>query len=194
MLDVLSTHPVALPPRILDLPVSGRNLRPWTLGDQLGPTSTLLAFLPDLEDPAARGVVGDLHLATDLWADLAPTILVHADTPEAGDRFFERLHAGARVIADPGRRLFAALGVGQRRGPRFSGMRGLTRRLAAPWAGPAAEKTEVDLPPVPTLVQLEGTSVAWSQPYGIVGDNPEIERILRLARVVARARGEERAA
>jgi hypothetical protein len=186
--------PTALPPRILDLPVDGRNLRPWTFGDQLGSDSTLLAFLPDLQDPAARAVVGDLHLARDLWADLAPTIFVHGASGEAGDALFRRLHPGARVVADPGRRLFEALGVGARRRPRFSGLGRLSRRLAEPWAGPAADASEIDLPPVPVLVQLEGESVAWRQPYGVTGDRPELDRILRLARIVARARGEEQAA
>ena len=186
--------PTALPPRILDLPVDGRNLRPWTFGDQLGSDSTLLAFLPDLTDPAVREVVGDLHLARDLWADLAPTIFVHGGTAKGGDALFQRLHPGARVVADPRLRLFEALGVGARKRPRFSGLRRLSHRLAEPWAGPADNVPEIDPPPVPVLVQLEGSNVAWTQPYGVTGDRPELDRIMRLARIIARARGEEQAA
>ena len=185
--------PVALSPRLLDRPVPGRNLRPGTLADQLGAGSTLLVFLPDLDAVATRTVVGDLHLATDLWGDLAPTLFVHAASAEAGEALFTRLHPGARVIADPSRRLFEACGVASRRAPRFSGATGLFRRPGALRRG-VAGKPPRDLPALPTLVHLDGTVVSWSEPYGVAGARPELDRILRLARVVARARGAGRAA
>lgn len=193
MIDLDAALPVVLPLRTLELPVAGRNLRPWTLGEQLGADSTLLVFLPDLDAPTSRAVVGDLHLATDLWGGLSPTIFVHADSAEAGDTFFNRLHTGARVVADPSRRLFEAFGVASRRVPRFSGLRGLSRHLSARWGREDGQPVR-DLPDVPILVQLEGTVASWSEPYGIAGARPELDRILRLARIVARARDAGRAA
>ena len=182
--------PTALDPRVLDLPAVGRNLQAGTVGDQLGAASTLLVFLPDLDAVATREVVGDLHLATDLWGDPAPTLFVHAARAEAGDEVFARLHPGARVVADPGGHLFHALDIAPRRTPRFSSARILPhleggRALAVPTARSSS---------VPILIQLTGTSVAWRQAYADPGAHPEVDRILRLARIVARARGAGRAA
>lgn len=174
--------PRLLDPGTLETPVSGRNLREGTLGDQIGTRPTLLVFLRHLGCLFSREWLDELGRAS---ADPAfPTLLyVHLGTPEQGETFFENLAPDARAVADPSLQLYHAFGV-----PRASALQLLDPRV---WAcgvravggGYKPGKPIGDPLVMPGLFLVEGGRVTWEFVPGHMGGLPPVDRIPRLEAV-----------
>ncbi len=168
-----------LDPGILDRPVTGRNLRDGTLGDQIGSRPTLLVFLRHLGCLFSREWLDELGRAS---ADPAfPALLyVHLGTLEQGATFFEDLAPAARAVSDPEQRLYLAFGV-----PRASALQLLDPRV---WAcgmrafggGHKPGKPIGDPLVMPGLFLVEGGRVTWEFVPEHMGGLPPVDRIPRL--------------
>ena len=138
--------------------------------------------------------MSDLRLAAEVSADFPRTVFVHQGTVEEGEAFFERFHPAAVAIADPERKLFDAFAI-QRGGlGRILGPHVLARGVGALLRGHGVGKPVGDVKRMPGLVLLDQGAVIWAQAYRHVGDRPDADGVLEVARGLVKRRGREDAA
>ncbi len=94
----------------LQLPVAGRNLRPGTLGDQMGPGPVLLVFLRHFGCLFCREVVRDVRLECER-PGFPRVLFVHQGDAAEGDGFFGRFWPEVPAIADPAAALYRGFAV-----------------------------------------------------------------------------------
>ncbi|HEX8325173.1 MAG TPA: AhpC/TSA family protein [Tepidisphaeraceae bacterium] len=98
----------------LNQPVTGLNLRPGTLGDQLTAPRTLVAFLRHLGCMFCREMVADLH-GLSAEPGFPPVLLVTQSTEEDLAAFLATRWPEAQAIADPDRCLYLAFDIARAR-------------------------------------------------------------------------------
>jgi len=176
-----------LPPEILDAPVTGLNLAPGRLRDQLADEPTLLVFLRQLGCVFCRETVTDLRAITERAPAFPPLLFFTQSSPVELRAFLRRDWPSARAVADPERRFYAALGI-----DRMSPF-GLLRPTV--WAAQrrAREKgieggaRDGDIWRMPGVYLASRDAVLWSHEFRHAGDHPDWERIPELAASLARS-------
>lgn len=172
--------PATLPDDLLDRPVSGCNLRPGALRDQIDAhRPTLLVFLRHLGCVFCREMVRDLRRAATADPAYPPLLLVFQGTPADGAPFFEQYWPDARAVADHDRTLYDAFGLrqgsaGQIFSPRvwLCGLRAVSKgnvqRLAKPIGDPWM---------MPGCFVVSGGRVVWRHAFRHAGDHPDFRMI-----------------
>jgi len=162
---------------ILDAPVTGLNLTPGRLRDQLGDAPTLLVFLRHLGCLFCRETVSDLRAITARDPAFPPLLFFTQSTPVELRAFLRRDWPTARAISDPERRFYAAFGI-ERMSP-F----GLLR--PALWAaerrarekGVESGERSGDIWRMPGVFLVRRGEILWSHEFRHAGDHPDWERI-----------------
>lgn len=170
--------PTTMAPDVLNAPVAGRNLRPGTLRDQLGPRPTLLVFLRHFGCPFTREWLADL--VTDPASgsgrsiDPADLLFIHHGTAEQGDAYFARFAPDARAVADPDQRLYRAFGLPRAPKTQLLDPRvwacGLRSTVKGFWGGgPIGDPFAL-----PGLLLLDGDQVTWRFDPKHMGERPAL--------------------
>jgi hypothetical protein len=170
-----------IPAAVLDEPVTGLNLVPGRLRDQLGDEPTLLVFLRQLGCLFCRETVGDLRAATARDAAFPPLLLFTQSGRMELLAFLRRDWPAARAVSDPEQRFYAAFGV-QRMSP--LGLLRPSLRSAARRArekGYAGGERSGDVWRMPGVFLVRGERVVWSHAFRHAGDHPDWARIPALA-------------
>ncbi len=168
-------EPIA--PDLLATRVSGVNLMPGTLADQLGDGTTLLVFLRHFGCIFCRETVSDLRAAA-AKSDPFPRILFFFQgSPTEGRAFLRRYWPEARAVSDPERSFYAAFGL----------ERGGVRKMFAPgvWAAQRRAKAKglsngrrtADIWMMPGIFVVQERRVVWAHEFQHAGDHPDFERI-----------------
>ncbi len=178
-----------IPDAILDAPVTGTNLMPGLLRDQLGITPALLVFLRHFGCLFCRETVADLRAIAEREAAYPPILFFTQSTSTELRAFLRRDWPGARAVADPGRNFYAAFGV-----ERMSPL-GLLRpalwgaeRRARDKGHESGERTG-DIWRLPGVLLVEGKRVLWSHAFRHAGDHPDWDRVPALVAVSRLASG-----
>ncbi|MFN8123071.1 MAG: SelL-related redox protein [Thermoleophilia bacterium] len=156
---------------VLDLPVRGRNLRPGTLRDQLGPGPVMLVFLRHFGCLFCREVVRDVRRRAEV--DAVPrTVFVHQGDVAEGDAFFARVWPEAAAVSDPGAELYRAFGVERGNLAQMFGPSSFACAVRAAAKGNGVGRKVGDGWTLPTVVLLaEDGSVAWEHHGRHAGDH-----------------------
>lgn len=170
-----------IPDAVLDGPVTGTNLVPGRLRDQLGETPTLLVFLRHFGCLFCRETVADLRAIAERDAAFPPVLFFTQSGSTELRAFLRRDWPGARAVADPGRHFYAAFGI-----ERMSPL-GLLRpalwaaeRRARAKGHERGERTG-DVWRLPGVFLVERARVLWSYEFRHAGDHPEWTAIPALA-------------
>lgn len=166
-----------LSPDVLSLPVTGVNLGPGTLADQLGDDVTLLVFLRHFGCVFCRETVADLRQTSEADPSFPKVLLVFQGSPTEGRAFLRRFWPGARAIADRGKRLYAAVGIG----------RGGLRQMFGPGVWKAVRRARAkgltqgppsgDIWMMPGVFLVREGAIVWAHEYAHAGDQPDFECI-----------------
>ena len=166
-----------IPDAVLDGPVTGTNLVPGLLRDQLGTRPTLLVFLRHLGCLFCRETVADLRAIAEREPAYPPVLFFTQASSTELRAFLRRDWPGARAVADPSRHFYAAFGV-----ERMSPL-GLLRpalwnaeRRARAKGHQSGERTG-DIWRLPGVFLVEGARVLWSHEFRHAGDHPEWDRM-----------------
>lgn len=159
------------PRAALDTPISGRNLRPGLLRDQLGPDPVMLVFLRHLGCLFCREVVRDLRRRAEV--DAVPrTVLVHQGDVADGDAFFGRLWPEVPAIADPDAVLYRAFGVERGNLGQMFGPASAACAIRAVAKGNGVGRMTGDAWTLPTVVLLDAAgTVIWEHRGRHAGDH-----------------------
>lgn len=172
---------LAIPPEIMDTPVSGSNLVPGRLRDQLDERPALLVFLRHFGCLFCRETVADLRALAERDPAFPPVLFFTQATALELRAFLRRDWPSARAIADPERRFYAAFGVDR--------MNPLGMLRPALWAaqrraqakGFESGEKSGDVWRMPGVFLVRGAQLLWSHEFQHAGDHPDWERIPGIA-------------
>lgn len=170
-----------IPDEVLDEPVTGFNLMPGTLRDQLGDAPTLLVFLRHFGCVFCRETVAELRLASAA-SDFPPMLFFFQGTATEGRAFLRRDWPSVRAIADPALRLYEAFGVER--------MAWLDMLRPGLWAaerrarGKGFEQGERsgDIWRMPGVFLVQGARILWAHEFRHAGDLPDFSAVPALTR------------
>jgi hypothetical protein len=181
----------AIPAELMNRPAEGVNLRPGTLGDNLGERPTLLVLLRHFGCIFCRETVNDLRAATEADPAYPPVLFVYQESPELGQPFFDEFWPAARAVSDPERALYRALGV-ERMGLKEMFHPGVIAcGLRAASKGNAQTKATADPMQMPGVFLVQGERILWQHDYAHGGDSPDWENLPARLRMEAVAHAEQ---
>ena len=170
-----------IPDTIHRRPVQGLRLRPGTLADQLeSDRPTLLVFLRHFGCPFCKEAVGDLQGIAQEDPTYPPILFFSQSCADEAMPFFERHWPTARVVCDPDKELYYAMGLRQGTFSQVWGLRVWTCSFRAMAKGHVMTKPIGDpwLMPGVFLVRGDG-EIVWSHQYEHQGDNPDWSKVPR---------------
>ena len=162
---------------ILDHVVSGMNLSPGRLRDQLDESPTLLVFLRHFGCMFCRETLADLRAASEQDPDFPRTLFFFQGTPTEGRAFMRRYWPSLRAVADPHGEMYEAFGIErgslmQNLGPQV--WRARSRAVAK---GHENGPRSGDVWRMPGLVLTSGDRVHWVQPMKHAAELPDLDEV-----------------
>jgi len=167
----------AIPRAVLDEPVVGVNLRPGTLGDQLGERPSLLVFLRQLGCVFCRETVGRLREQAEGRDDYPAVLFFFQGTSTEGRVFLSRFWPDARGVADRPKRFYEAFGVERGNLLQMFGPGVWSARRRAREAGYEQGESLGDVFMMPGVFWVEDGRVRWRHAYRHAGDAPDFARL-----------------
>ncbi len=164
-----------IPAEVLDATVTGINLMPGTLRDQLGPgdTTQLLVFLRHFGCRFCRETVAELRRETESTPDFPPLLFFFQGGTTEGRAFLRRDWPSVRAVADAGLRFYEAFGVER------MGWLGLLRPGLWQAEGRAKAKgfsqgeRSGDIWRLPGVFLVRGDRILWTHEFQHAGDLPD---------------------
>ena len=166
---------------MLDAAVSGVNLAPGSLRDQLGSEPVLLVFLRHFGCIFCRETLADLRAVSEGDPGFPATIFFFQAKPIEGKAFLRRYWPQARAVADPEARFYEAFGVAR------GGLVEMFR--PAVWSAKAEAEAKGhsngprsgDIWRMPGAFLVRGDRVLWAHEYRHAADHPDYARIAEIA-------------
>lgn len=166
-----------VPEALLDAPVTGLNLIPGRLRDQLGVEPTLLVFLRHLGCLFCRETVQDLRAISEGVPAFPPLLFFTQSTPVELRAFLRRDWPTARAVSDPERFFYAAFGI-ERMSPLGLLRPALWRaERRARAKGVESGERSGDIWRMPGVFVVAGARVLWTHEFRHAGDHPDWDRI-----------------
>jgi hypothetical protein len=166
-----------IPVALLDRFVTGVNLMPGSLRDQLGEHRTLLVFLRHFGCTFCRETVADLREAASA-PGFPPVLFFFQGSPTEGRAFLRRYWPEVRAVADPELVFYEAFGV----------QRGSLLQLFGPGVFRAGRRAQEkghangprsgDIFRMPGAFLVEGERVLWQHAYRHAGDHPDFRALV----------------
>ena len=170
-----------IPEALLERPVTGLNLAPGGLREQLGEDLTLLVFLRHFGCIFCRETLADMRGMAESDPRFPAPLFCFQGTPTEGRAFLRRYWPELRAIADPSAELYEAFGVG----------RGGVIKMFRPavWAAKTAAEAKGhqngeragDVWRMPGVFLARGPEVLWSHEYRHAADHPDYGHICEIA-------------
>ena len=162
--------------------VSGTQLTPGTLRDQLGEDLMLLVFLRHLGCIFCRQTLAELRAASEELPDYPEVLLFFQGSPTQARAQMRSYWPNARVIADPEREFYALFGLERSTLRQSFGLGPLRARQRARAKGHTQGSAEGDVWQMPGTFLVRGERVLWSHEYRHAGDLPDFRGIAARAR------------
>lgn len=175
-----------IPAALLSRAVTGPNLAPGTLGDQLGTELTLLVFLRHLGCIFCRETLADMRTVSEKDSRFPRPLFIFQGTSTEGRALLRRYWPRVRAVADPAAEFYEAFGIG--RG-------GLLKMLGpAVWAAKSRAQAKGhrngprtgDIWRMPGVYLVRGEEILWAHEYRHAADHPEYALICELAEKAGR--------
>jgi hypothetical protein len=170
-----------IPDALLDRPVSGLNLVPGTLRDQLGENVNLLVFLRHFGCIFCRETLADMRALAERDDRFPNPIFFFQGSPTEGRAFLRRYWPSLRAVADPDAVFYEGFGVAR------GGMVQMFRpavwaaRSRAEAKGLANGERSGDIWRMPGVFLARGAEILWSHDFRHAADHPDYERVCELA-------------
>lgn len=171
--------PAPIAADVLATPVEGPNVEPGPLADVLGAGPTVLVFLRHYGCLFYRQLVDDFAAAVAADPAYPDVVFVYQGTVEQGPMFFGSLFPGARALADPEGRLYAAFGVERGGFREMFGLRSWRCGLQAARQGHFINRKVGDPWTLPTVLVVRDGAVVWTHRGEHAGDHPDVAAIPR---------------
>jgi hypothetical protein len=171
-----------IPEALLDRAVSGVNLAPGVLREQMGSDPLLLLFLRHFGCVFCRETLGDVRAIAEQRAAYFPDVLFFFQgSAMEGKAFLRRYWPAARAVADPQGFFYEAFGVER------GGVVEMFRPAVWSAQSRAAAKghrngdRSGDIWRMPGAFLARGDEILWAHDFRHAGDRPDYEHIGRIA-------------
>jgi len=178
-----------IPASSLDRVVSGVNLMPGSLRDQIGDRETLLVFLRYFGCVFCREMVADIRAAVEADPDYPDVLFFFQGTPTEGRAFLRRYWPDVRAIADPELAFYEDFGVEQGRILQVFGPRVLLSTRRARAKGHEPGEGSGDPWRMPGLFLVRGEKVLWSHRFAHQADHPDFASVPAIGRAAVAGAG-----
>ncbi|MBW2241490.1 MAG: hypothetical protein JRH01_05845 [Deltaproteobacteria bacterium] len=165
-----------IPENLLDRVVTGTNLVPGSLRDQLV-GRTLLVFLRHFGCVFCRETLGDLREASEADESFPDVIFFSQASPMESRVFLRRYWPGARAVSDPDEFFYDGFGI--ERASKltiFSPQVFAAKRRAAAKGHQGGERSG-DIWRMPAAFVVEGDQILWAYEPKHPGDHPDFQAI-----------------
>jgi len=169
---------------VLDFVVTGINLSPGRLRDQLDHDPTLFVFLRHFGCIFCREAIADIRLATDTVPSFPRTLFFFQGTPTEGRAFMRRYWPGVRGVADPTGELYDAFGVTRGGLIRNLGPQVWKARRRARDKGHGNGARSGDVWRMPGVMLTRGERIHWVHDVQHAADHPDLEEVGRINRAL----------
>ena len=165
-----------IPGEVLDRFVSGVNLMPGPLRDQLGDRPTLLVFLRHFGCTFCRETVADLREAASA-PGFPPVLFFFQGVPIEGRAFLRRYWPGARAVSDPELFFYEAFGLQRGSLLQLFGPAVFRAGRRARGKGHENGSRSGDIFRMPGAFLVERERVVWQHQYRHAGDHPDFRSL-----------------
>jgi hypothetical protein len=169
-----------IPEAVLDRFVSGVNLMPGSLRDQLGAEPSLLVFLRHFGCIFCRETIAELRAAAGA-PGYPRVIFFFQGTPTEGRAFLRRYWPEARAVADAELFFYEAFGVDRGSLLQLFGPGVLAAGLRARRKGFENGERSGDIFRMPGAFLVKDGCVLWQHRYRHAGDHPDFAKLPALA-------------
>lgn len=166
---------------LLDRFVSGANLSPGSLGDQLGEGLNLLVFLRHFGCMFCRETLADIAAICDQDPAFPPPLFFYQGTPVEGRALLRRYAPNLRAVADPEGHFYDALRVERGGLLKMFGPGVWAARSRASAKGHSNGKRTGDIWRMPGTFLARGSEIVWAHEYAHAADHPDYALIRQLA-------------
>jgi len=167
----------SIPEELLDRPVTGVNLVPGKLRDQLQGPPALLVFLRHFGCIFCREALTDLRMAQESDVDF-PSVLLFAQASTTEARaFLRRYWPTARVVTDPELGFYEAFGVARASFLQGIGPKVLKARSRARAKGHDGGKRSGDIWRMPGVFVAHEGKIVWRYEPTHAADHPDFRAI-----------------
>jgi hypothetical protein len=170
-----------IPESLLDRPVTGVNLMPGSLGDQLGSGPTLLVFLRFFGCIFCRETVADIREASESQPDYPAVLFVNQASPTECRAFVRRYWPDARVISDPNLEVYDEFGIGRASFIKALGPSVFRAYARAKAKGHVQGAPAGDIWRLPGVIVADQARIVWSYTPSHAADHPDFGAIPQIA-------------
>ena len=166
-----------IPDSLLDRRVTGVNLMPGSLRDQLGLSPTLLVFLRFFGCIFCRETVADIREASESQPDYPAVLFLNQANPTECRAFVRRYWPDARVVSDPNLELYDEFGIGRASFLKALGPGVFRARARAKAKGHEQGSLTGDIWRLPGVIVADRGEVVWSYTPSHAADHPDFAAI-----------------
>ena len=177
-----------IPEDVLGRPVTGLNLSPGTLRDQLGEGVNLLVFLRHFGCIFCRETLADVRAARAEKPGFPAPLFFFQGRPAEGRALLRSHYPDARAVADPGAEFYEAFGIGRGGLIKLFGPGVWSARSRAAAQGHSQGPRGADVLRMPGVFLARGPEVVWAHDYRHAGDRPDYDAVARMATELATPR------
>jgi hypothetical protein len=172
-----------IPKSSLERGVSGVNLMPGCLRDQIGVRETLLVFLRYFGCIFCREMVADVRAAAEQDAGYPDVLFFFQGSPTEGRAFLRRYWPEARAVADADHAFYEDFGVERGGLLDVLGPRALLATRRAKAKGHEFGERSGDVWRMPGLFLVRDEQVLWQHQFSHQADHPRFAAIPMLASI-----------
>ncbi len=174
-----STNPI--PEKSLERVVSGMNLAPGRLRDQLDDDSLLFVFLRHFGCIFCRETIADLRAKTESDPRFPRTLFFFQGGATEGRAFMRRYWPTARAVADPEAQFYADFGIERGSLLQNLGPSVLRARKRAVAKGHTNGPRSGDIWRMPGVILTRGEEILWVHAVQHAADHPDLDQLAELA-------------
>ncbi len=171
----------AIPAELTGRMVSGVNLSPGSLGDQLTDDVTLLIFLRHFGCIFCRETLTDMREYAEKDSHFPRALFFYQGSPTEGRAFLRRYWPELRAVADPEQRFYQGFGVDHGGLVKMFGPKVWSARSKAKAKGHENGDRSGDIWRMPGAYLVQAGRVIWAHQYRHAADHPSYEEISSLA-------------
>ena len=162
-----------IPDELLDSVVTGMNLAPGTLRNQLGTDVTLFVFLRHFGCMFCRETLADMRKVSEEDPRFPTSIFFHQGTAIEGRAFLRRYWPDVRAIADQRAEFYEGFGVERGGLIRMLGPSVWASKSRARAKGHANGERTGDIWRMPGVFLVRGEEVVWAHEHRHAADHPD---------------------
>jgi hypothetical protein len=170
-----------IPKELLDRSVTGLNLAPGALRDQLDSDLTLIVFLRHFGCMFCRETLSDMRSVSESDTRFPEPLFFFQGSPTEGRAFLRRYWPMLRAVSDPRAEFYDGFGIGRGSLIKMFGPPVWSAKSRAEAKGHRNGERVGDIWRMPGVFLTRGYKIVWAHEYRHAADHPDYQFICEVA-------------